>query len=111
MDTRVHIRSTWRDPIGPLLTTRRIRQRKLEGWYGPQMKLRAEQRVLSVNNGVVVRCCVCDGLAGVRFLKFSYLPKTGNYCLKCRKGFRSIHLKEIEDAKKWQEHLNKVRYE
>ncbi len=37
-----HIPSTWRDPIGPLLTNRRISFYQLEGRYGPEAQAVAQ---------------------------------------------------------------------
>jgi len=37
----VPIRSTWRDPVGPLLTDRRIAYWEKEGYYGAETKRRA----------------------------------------------------------------------
>lgn len=96
MSPSCYLPSTWRDPIGPVLTNRAIIKRALEGWYGPVAKLRAEKSKAIVG-GRVIKCqglCNGDNNATMGFLKWSYLPKAGYYCATCTKAYRAMKEKE-----------------
>ena len=102
MDPAVRFPSTWRQPIGKLLTTRIINQRALEGYYGPIAKLRAEKSK-AIIDGRVVKCqglCGGENIANMGFKKWSYLPKAGWYCSACTKAYRAMveHEKSLSQS-------------
>lgn len=84
----IPIKSSWRDPIGHLLTNRRIAQRAREGYYGEAARVRELERSAKrpVHCDMVFRC-PC-GSTDVRYYRWSYLPKAGYYCEHCRAAYR-----------------------
>jgi hypothetical protein len=101
MDPRVHVRSTWRDPIGTLLTNRRILERMRQGWYGPQLQEKAKARA-TLRTAYVFRCA-CGIAEDVRFLHYSYLPQAGWYCPRCLAKYRKENQQEKELKRRYHE--------
>jgi hypothetical protein len=96
----IPIRSTWRDATGPLLTNRRINARACEGWYGETAKVRALAKDASrtPTTGIVFRC-TCGSANGLRFYRWSYLPKPGYYCSVCVASHRGNAEREKQASK------------
>lgn len=93
MDPRVHIRSTWREAIGPLLTNRRITMRMRQGWYEETAKQKSMANA-TPTHGIVYRCeCGCK--KEVRYVTFSYMPRRGYWCPRCI----AVHGKETKLAR------------
>ncbi len=101
MNPSVHIASTWRDPIGPMLTNARIRRYMLEGWYGPVVKAKAER---SIAPSAIVNRCACGTIA-TRYARFAYLPKAGFYCAKCIALYRTQRDAEKEKSRQLRERI------
>ena len=101
MDPHIHLASTWRTGVGKLLTNRRIRELELEGYYGKERQLRAHKKVLLTRRGDPI-ACACGEAIGVKFLRWSYLPKAGHYCPKCVKRFQAERDREAEERRSWQ---------
>lgn len=89
--THVPIRSTWRDPIGPMLTNRRIAQHIREGWYGEGRRRKQLEKDYqrAARTDIVFRCPGCGTDKAVRFIRYSYMPKAGYWCNACREIHRS----------------------
>lgn len=110
-DPCLHIRSTWRDPIGVPLTNRRILNRTKEGWYGETAKLAALKKIklsTPVKSGFVERC-ECGTQLGVSYLSFKYLPKPGFYCPACRLKHRALHDKDEEREKEFNKRVKNAK--
>ena len=86
MDPSVYLPSTWRNPIGALLTSRRITQYMREGRYGKEAQAAASQ-------SKSLKPCAKCGSEHASFLRFSYLPHAMWCCHLCREAFRSDHEK------------------
>lgn len=91
-----HIPSTWRDPIGKLLTNRRINQLIREGYYGPTMKLPPPTRG---------KCLGCGGFSGTKYVTYNYLPSWGIWCPGCIDKIR----REIELEKELNRRIREAR--
>lgn len=95
------IKSTWRDPIGPVLTDRRILNRQKQGWYGEH----AKQQALACSktlmpHGVIVRCS-CGENRGIKHYTFKYLEKPGFYCPACLEQQRLTQPKRLSKEEKF----------
>lgn len=99
LDPSVHFGTAWRDPIGKVLTNRKINEYALLGRYGPQQAEKARAKV-TARTGVVYRC-ECGRLEGVRFLKFAYLPKPAWYCKVCLSAYQKQRDQEEELKSHW----------
>ena len=89
MSTIAHIRSSWRDPIGKVLTNAAITKWEKLGFYG------AERAA----NHILYPCVECKRTPAV-FFRNRYLPTPGFYCLNCRATHRQAHeTAELEEAK------------
>lgn len=105
MDPHIHFRSPWPSvAVGKTLTNRRIRELELEGYYGKERQLRAHKRVLLTRKGDPV-LCACGEAIGVKFLRWSYLPKSGHYCPKCVRAARALRDREAEERRAWQSRM------
>lgn len=107
-DPSARLPSTWRDPIGPLLTNRRIALRTREGWYGEAAKQAAQQRLKSDQlrrYGIVMRCAC--GRSDASYMAYSYLPQSGYYCPVCRELHRSKVRRTVELDRQWKERMAK----
>lgn len=114
-DFRTPIKSTWRDPIGSLLTNARITKWAKLGWYGEAAKRRALAKTAKQKaqksgskSGFVDRCS-CGSVENVRYLKFSYLPKPGFYCHVCLCAIRSERDKQAVLDKALEEKIARIR--
>lgn len=110
MQPWVRFPSTWRDPVGKLLTNRRIHQLQLEGRYGPEAKRLAEERE-KARQGKIVRLggriysCSCGETLRVRLLGYAYLPSLGWWCPKCVTLWRDKRDRERERERELRERL------
>ena len=99
MDPSTHLPSTWKGPIGRPLTNRRINQYAAEGRYGPQAKEKARAKMVT-RSGIVLRC-ECGASENIRYLKWSYLPKRGWYCLLCVSKYQQERDREEQLKNRW----------
>lgn len=91
-----HVGSTWKPPIGKLLTNRRIRELMQEGHYGPLMKLPPRSSGYCIEPG-------CGRHEFTRRASYNYLPKWGVYCPVCLDKYKEKARLERELRKKIRE--------
>lgn len=91
---KARIASGWKDPIGKLLTDRRIAQLQREGKYGPLYKLPPR------SSGA---CAGCHRTPETRKVSFAYLPKPGVWCPDCIDRWREVDRKDRELRKRIRE--------
>jgi len=88
------------------LTDKAIEQYAREGRYGAeeQRKQLALDKARVVD-GVLLLAKPCEGCKDGKtlggFMRFSYLPKSGYYCSRCREYFRKKKEKELREAQWW----------
>lgn len=103
-DPTVRFPSTWKDPKGKPLTDSMIRQYAREGRYGPAEQQRQQMRdAARLFDGILVLgnlCLTCKKVVGT-YQRFSYLPKAGHYCLKCRNEHRDEAERQREEKAKY----------
>ncbi len=108
MDSSLHFRSSWREPIGKPLSNRAIAEYARLGRYGPEAQRRAKASHIDRATGRIIQCCgaqivadssgkpvriVCNSVE-VKFLRWNYLPKSGYYCKACVARYREESNKE-----------------
>lgn len=90
-DPGVRFPSTWRQPVGKPLTSRRITELQREGYYGAALKLPPK---------VDARPCLhCKSTINTWWMAYGYLPTCGVYCSLCRKAFKDEGLKAKEQRR------------
>lgn len=98
-DTTIPLRSTWRQAIGKPLSNAAIARYAREGRYG--LRLQQIFRRLKHDDGLVHRCAC--GSNETRYLRFSYLPCKGWYCLRCVAAYRAKRDHEAEADRRFNE--------
>lgn len=83
--SRPSIRSTWKGPIGKLLTNRKIAEYARAGRYPS----------LLVLPPLANPKCEC-GSTETRYMDWKFLPKGGNYCSACRIKYKNARDKQRE---------------
>lgn len=95
------IKSTWKDPIGHILTDRRILKRQKQGYYEKAEQERALNKGKQLlPHGMVARC-KCGETRSLRFLKYAYLPCPGIYCPTCLEHHRLSRPKQLTKAEQF----------
>ena len=100
MDSATHFPSTWRQPIGKLLSSRRIGQYALVGRYGPEMKRAELKKQAEKKNRVIAECVGCGSKGEVLYRSYEYLEQKGYWCNICIATIRESREQERELAAK-----------
>ena len=109
LDPSVHIGSGWRQPIGKLLTNRRILELQRQGFYGRRAQEIATASLVRRNKDGTAspQACACGEILGVKFYNYSYLGHAQHLCRKCLEVKRAEHDRERQLNAQWKARMER----